>query len=90
MIIHQIILLMLILTSLYYAYYKRIDLFTLFMLFKILSLLSITLLIADIYIYNSASVLVCILYIISLKIIKSVIRVVLLIIIKNKHNSFSF
>ena len=86
----QITILLTIITSLYFMYHIRCDLFTLFIACKILSILSIIPLIADIYIYNTAGILISILYIISIKIVKSVIRVVLLIIIKNKHNSFFF
>jgi hypothetical protein len=86
----QIIILLITTTSIYFMYYKRSDLFTLFIVCKILSILSIIPLIADIYIYNTAGILISILYIVSIKIVKSVIRVMLLITIKNKHSSFFF
>ena len=85
---NQISLVTILGVIIYLSLYNQVDWIVFFIVCKTLYILVTVNLLHEVIIYNSTSILVCILYIFCIRILKSVIRVLLLIISQNNTNSF--
>ena len=86
--ITQVSLFILIFTCIIWCFYNKIDWFVFFIVLKTLHLFISVLLLHDVIIYNSPGILVSILYILCTSVLKSVIRVLLMVTMQNKSNTF--
>ena len=72
------------------SFHKKIDWFTFFIVLKTLHIVICMSLLHEVVIHNSTRILVALLYILCTRIVKSVLRVLLIIINQNKNNTLFF
>lgn len=86
----QLIILSIVFFVTLLCFYKTSEWFSFFIVFKTLHLFITVNLLQEVVVYNSTSILVAILYILCLRVLKSVLRVLLMILNYNKNNSSFF
>ena len=85
--VYQLSIFVLTIIIIFLLFLKNRDWFTFFIVLKSLYLLISVTLLHEVVIYNSSGILVSILYILCVSVLKSVIRILLIVINQNKNNS---
>ena len=85
--IYQVLMFIITVFIIFQLFFRKIDWFTFFIVSESLYLFITINLLHEVIIYNSSGILVSILYILCISVLKSVVRILIIVLNQNKNNS---